>query len=209
MREDLLAAERWAYRRGFFRVAGVDEAGRGALAGPLVAAAVILPADSDLRGLEGLADSKALSPAQRRILFPNIIEVAEAWSFSCVPPWEIDDRGLQEANLKALREAVQSLSPAPELVLVDYYRVERLGLPQWNLVHGDRYSASVAAASVLAKVIRDSLMLTWWTRCPGYGFEAHKGYGTGGHLRSLAEKGPAPCHRRSFRRVLQLSMEVE
>lgn len=208
MRTAFLAAERWAYRRGFHRVAGVDEAGRGALAGPLVAAAVILPPTSGLDDLEGLADSKTLSPARRRALFPRIVRAAESWSFACVPPWEIDEHGLQEANLEAMREAVRALSPSPDLVLVDYYRVEDLGFPQWCLVHGDRFSASVAGASVLAKVIRDSLMLTWWTRCPGYGFETHKGYGTGEHLRRLAESGPAPCHRRSFRGVLQLSMDL-
>ncbi len=203
-----LAAERWARRMGCRRVAGVDEAGRGALAGPLVAAAVILPLEEELGALEGLADSKALSPARRRELFPRILQAAEAWSFACIPPWEIDARGLQEANLSAMREAVLSLRPPPDLVLVDYYTVTGLGIPQWCLVRGDARSSSVAAASVVAKVIRDSLMLTWWTLCPGYGFDSHKGYGTAEHLKRISEKGPAPCHRRSFQGVLQLSMDM-
>nr|WP_303646002.1 ribonuclease HII [Candidatus Solincola tengchongensis] len=194
---------------GFRRVAGVDEAGRGALAGPLVAAAVILPRRVDLGILEGLADSKAISPAHRRRLFPRILEVAEAWSFACAPPWEIDAHGLQEANLAAMREAVQALHPPPDLVLVDFYALTGLGHPQWCLVHGDTRSASVAAASVVAKVIRDSLMLTWWTMYPEYGFDSHKGYGTPGHLRRIAEKGPAPCHRSSFRGVVQTRMDLE
>ncbi len=203
------AAERWAYRMGFERVAGVDEAGRGALAGPLVAVAVILPDLRDLEPLEGLADSKTLAPAVRRRLFSRIVERAEAWSFACVSPAEVDELGLQRANLTALREAVLSLKPLPELVLLDYYRVEDLGIPQWCLVHGDRFSVSVAAASILAKVIRDRLMLSWWTRYPIYGFEAHKGYGTASHLKAVAANGPAPCHRLSFKGVLQMEMDLD
>lgn len=209
MKNPTFAAEKWAYRLGFRRVAGVDEAGRGALAGPLVAAAVILPERVDPRVLEGLADSKVLSPAHRRRLFPRILDVAEAWSFACAPTWEIDARGLQGANLAAMQEAVLALHPRPDLVLVDYYDIEGLELPQWCLVHGDTRSASVAAASVVAKVIRDGLMLTWWTMYPEYGFDSHKGYGTPSHLRRIAEKGPAPCHRSSFRGVMQTRMDLE
>jgi len=200
------APEKWAYRMGFRRVAGVDEAGRGALAGPLVAAAVIFPEEGDRALLELLADSKELSPSRREELFGPILEMAESWSFACVPPWVIDRGGLQEANASALREAVLGLDPPPDLVLVDYFRLPGLGIPQWSLVHADRLSRCVAAASILAKVIRDRLMLSWWVRYPEYGFENHKGYGTRQHLRALAAHGPTPGHRGSFRGVLQLEM---
>lgn len=200
------APERWAYRLGFQRVAGVDEAGRGALAGPLVAAAVILPEEGEEALLSRLEDSKALTPSRRQELFGPIVRAAVSWSFACVPPWVIDVKGLQEANASALREAVMGLTPPPDLVLVDYFRLPGLETPQWSLVHGDRLSWSVAAASILAKVIRDRLMLSWWVRYPEYGFESHKGYGTRQHLRALAALGPTPTHRGSFRGVLQMEM---
>ncbi|MBC7246562.1 MAG: ribonuclease HII [Actinobacteria bacterium] len=200
------AAENWARRLGFARIAGTDEAGRGALAGPLVAAAVVLPPGERWEGLEGLADSKSLTPGRRRELFSRITAAALCWSYACVSPRDIDEAGLQAANVAAMREAVLSLTPAPDLVLVDYYRLEGLGIPQWSLVHGDRLSRSVAAASILAKVIRDHLMLSWWVRYPEYGFEQHKGYGTSFHRRAIALHGPAPCHRGSFRGVQQMRL---
>jgi ribonuclease HII len=203
------AAERWAWRLGYYRIAGTDEAGRGALAGPLVAAAVILPCEGDIYDLEELTDSKLLAPATRKRLFKCILESAEAWSFSCVAPCDIDESGLQPANIKAMREAVLLLEPAPDLVVVDYYRIEKLGIPQWSIVHGDRACRSVAAASILAKVIRDHLM-THWSLChPQYGFESNKGYGTAQHLKALAAHGPLPCHRSSFHGVLQMEMVLE
>lgn len=204
----LRAPERWAWRLGYARVAGTDEAGRGALAGPLVAAAVILPAGADLAGLEGLNDSKLLTPRKRRELFARITDAAEAWSFACSPPALIDGSGLQAANLDAMREAVRLLVPPADLVIVDRYRVRGLGVPQWSLTRGDRNCASVAAASILAKVIRDHLMWFWSLRYPEYGFERNKGYGTGEHLAALGELGPCPCHRASFRGVLQTRMEM-
>ncbi len=200
------AAEKWARRLGFRRIAGTDEAGRGALAGPLVAAAVMLPPGERQDGLEGLADSKSLTPGRRRELFCRITAIADCWSYACVSPWDIDMAGLQAANAAAMRLAVLSLAPPPDLVLVDYYHLEGLDIPQWSLVHGDRVSRSVAAASVLAKVIRDHLMLSWWVRYPEYGFEKHKGYGTSFHRKAIAEHGPAPCHRGSFRGVLQMDL---
>ncbi|RJP26939.1 MAG: ribonuclease HII [Actinobacteria bacterium] len=202
-------AERWARRLGYVRIAGTDEAGRGALAGPLVAAAVILPAKGEIQGLEELTDSKLLTPAARKSLFGLILDNAEAWSFSCISPWDIDEEGLQPANMTAMREAVLSLEPAPDLVVVDYYHVEGLCIPQWSIVHGDRVCRSVAAASILAKVIRDHLMTYWSLHSPQYGFESNKGYGTAQHLKALADHGPLPCHRSSFHGVLQMEMVLE
>jgi len=203
------AAERWAWRRGYRRIAGTDEAGRGALAGPLVAAAVVLPGEGEIYDIEELTDSKLLTPAKRKRLFKIIVESADSWSFSCVAPHDIDRGGLQPANMKAMREAVLMLLPAPDLVIVDYYRITELGIPQWSMVHGDRACRSVAAASILAKVIRDHLMTQWSLWYPQYGFESNKGYGTAQHLKALAAHGPLPCHRSSFHGVLQMEMVLE
>jgi ribonuclease HII len=205
----LATTEKWAWRLGFRSVAGADEAGRGALAGPLVAAAVILPPYEDIEMPLGLNDSKLLSPLSRRRLFRSIIDVAEAWSFACMSPSDIDEKGLQHINIAALRDAIRSLDPAPELVMVDYYRVHDLAIPQWSLVHGDRRCRSIAAASILAKVIRDQLMWVWSLRYPEYGFESNKGYGTAHHMKALAARGPSPCHRASFRGVLQMEMALD
>lgn len=201
-------AERWAWRLGHERVAGTDEAGRGALAGPLVAAAVILPPRRELEGLEGLDDSKLLTPGKRKELFKHIVETAETWAYTCFSPADIDRSGLQVINITAIREAVLSLDPAPDLVVVDYYRVHDLGIPQWSMVHADRLCRSVAAASILAKVVRDHLMWFWSLRYPQYGFERNKGYGTRQHVKALAAHGPSPCHRTSFRNVLQMELEL-
>ena len=204
-----IVAERWAWRLGFRTIAGTDEAGRGALAGPLVAAAVILPPQDLIPGMEELNDSKLLTPATRRRLFTCILANAVAWSFACVAPRDIDEGGLQAANMAAMREAVLSLGTAPDLVMVDYYRIADLGIPQWSIVHGDRSCRSVAAASVLAKVIRDQLMWHWSLCFPQYGFESNKGYGTPWHLKALAAGGPSPCHRSSFHGVLQMEMALD
>ncbi|MFW6113771.1 MAG: ribonuclease HII [Actinomycetota bacterium] len=201
--------EKWAWKLGYCRVAGADEAGRGALAGPLVAAAVILPVDDHIEGLEDLNDSKLLMPSVRRELFRYILSSAEAWAFSCVPAADIDRTGLQANNMAALREAVISLRPAPEMVLVDYYQVSEIGIPQWSLVRGDRTSRNIAAASILAKVIMDQLMWFWSLKYPQYGFETNKGYGTERHVRALRDYGPAPCHRQSFHGVLQMEMKLK
>lgn len=209
LKAGLSAAERWAWRLGYRRIAGTDEAGRGALAGPLVAAAVILPSVERIEGLEEVSDSKLLTPAVRKRLFKRIVEAAESWSFACISAADIDKNGLQKINIAAMREAVLSLEPSPDLVIVDYYRIDGLGLPQLNLVRGDRVCRSVAAASILAKVIRDNLMWHWSLRYPEYGFENNKGYGTAQHLKALAVYGPAPCHRSSFRGVLQMELVLE
>ncbi|OFW55706.1 MAG: ribonuclease HII [Actinobacteria bacterium RBG_19FT_COMBO_54_7] len=205
----LLEPEKWGWRMGYARVAGTDEAGRGALAGPLVAAAVILPEERELAGLEGLTDSKLLAPEKRRQFFRTIIEVAESWNYACVAPGTIDSGGLQPANLSAMREAVAGLKPEPDLVIVDFYKVDDLEIPQWGLVHGDRVCRSVAAASVLAKVIRDHLMMVWAVLYPEYGFEKNKGYGTEQHWKALDELGPLPCHRASFKGVNQMELQLD
>jgi ribonuclease HII len=205
----LVEPERWAWRMGFARIAGTDEAGRGALAGPLVAAAVVLPDAEELAGLEGLTDSKLLTPEKRLQYFRVIAKMAEAWNYACIAPGTIDIGGLQDANLSAMREAVKGLWPDPDMVIVDYYKVHDLGVPQWGLVHGDRVCRSVAAASVLAKVVRDHLMMFWAMRYPEYGFERNKGYGTEEHWKALDAIGPSPCHRASFKGVNQIEMEFD
>jgi len=190
---------------GFSRIAGTDEAGRGALAGPLVAAAVTLPIEVSIDDLD---DSKRLSPRMRKLLFRRIVDAAEDWSWACISAGEIDTYGLQVANLNAMRESVHSLRPPPDLVLVDNYRVDALGIPQWSLTRGDALSRCIAAASVLAKVIRDQLMWFWSLRFPQYGFERHKGYGTKMHIDAINEFGPSVCHRHSYNVVKQMTLEL-
>jgi ribonuclease HII len=145
----------------------------------------------------------------RKQLFRQITSVAVSWSVSCIAACDIDQGGLQPANMAAMREAVHLLAPPPDLVMVDYYRIDSLDIPQWSIVHGDRACRSVAAASVLAKVIRDQLMLHWSLHYPEYGFESNKGYGTLHHLKALAACGPSPCHRSSFSGVLQMELIID
>jgi ribonuclease HII len=190
---------------GFMLLAGVDEAGRGALAGPLVAAAVVLPPDAVLKGVR---DSKKLNPAQREKACGLIVERALAWSWSCVSPGEVDAWGLQEANLRALREAVEGLSVSPDLVVVDWFDIPGLQLPQRGFAHGDALLHCIGAASILAKVTRDRIMRHLHQLYPAYGFDEHKGYGTGRHLDALRDWGPCPLHRRSYRPVSQTRLEL-
>jgi ribonuclease HII len=184
-------------------VAGVDEAGRGPLAGPVVAAAVMLP---PRRTVTGLDDSKALAPAERERVADRIRAGALAWGLGWADPAEIDALNILEATLLAMRRALLALPLAPRHVRVDGNRAPSLaGLPFASgietLVHGDRRDAAVAAASVLAKTWRDAWMVAAATRHPGYGFAVHKGYGTPAHLRALRALGPCPLHRRSFEPV--------
>lgn len=190
---------------GFEFLAGVDEAGRGALAGPLVAAAVVFHPGACP---EGLRDSKKLSPAQREKACGLIIESALGWAWSCISPCEVDELGLQEANLRALREAVEALDPPPDLVVVDWFTIPGLELPQRGFTHGDAMLPSISAASILAKVTRDRIMRHLHLLYPAYGFDEHKGYGTGRHLDALRRWGPCPLHRRSFTPVSQTRMEL-
>jgi ribonuclease HII len=184
---------------GFVVIAGVDEVGRGALAGPVVAAAVVFDPD---RVPEGLDDSKRLSPATRERLAGEIREAALAWSVARVEHDEIDRINVLRATLEAMRAAVASLAPEPDLVLVDGNTpIPQLTRAQRTVVGGDAASVSIAAASILAKVTRDTLMRDYDAVWCGYGFAAHVGYGTRTHWEALRRLGPSPIHRRTFRGV--------
>ena len=184
----------WA-DRGFHAICGIDEAGRGPLAGPVCAAAVIFP-----EGLEipGLNDSKKLTDKKRRELFPIIEEQALAYGIGWASQEEIDDINILQATFLAMSRAVEQLNIRPDLALVDGNRAPTLDLPVETVVKGDSLSASIAAASVLAKVSRDDVMLRMAEEYPGYGFEVHKGYGTKAHYEALRTFGPSPIHRRTF-----------
>ena len=193
---DLGRYERGLREQGFRRVAGVDEAGRGALAGPLVAAAVILPPDFDL---EGIADSKALTANARERAFERIVAEAVAVSVCRVMPARIDRRGLHRSNLWLLRRAVTTLEIEPDYVLSDGFPLPRLPMPNLSIKKGDAVTASVAAASIVAKVTRDRAMDRYHRRFPVYGFDRNRGYGTTEHRDAIREHGPSPIHRYSFK----------
>lgn len=176
-------------------LAGVDEAGRGSLAGPVVAAAVILPPGAEL---PGLTDSKLLQPATRVRLAEAIRVQAVAYAVAAVEASEIDATDILRATLRAMSMAVADLTPPPDLVLVDGNVLPALPVPAQAIVRGDRLVPAISAASVLAKVTRDRIMDGWAVRFPTYGFGQHKGYGTAAHLARIAEHGPCPIHRRSF-----------
>ena len=191
---------------GHHLIAGVDEAGRGPLAGPVAAAAVILPAD--LTGgedwLDGINDSKRLSARQREATAELIRANALAWSVKQVTSREIDRIGIGPAVIKAMWSAVGGLKPTPDGLLLDWVHIKHCPLPYQRVVKGDGKSLSIAAASILAKVARDEQMQRADRRYPGYGFARHKGYGTAEHLRMLAERGPTPIHRRTFNPLRQV-----
>ena len=187
--------EAQAWRAGVARVAGVDEAGRGPLAGPVVAAAVIIAPD---RRIPGLADSKLLPPERREALFAVIHARALGVGVGVVDHETIDRINILQATRAAMGQALAALAVAPELVITDFVALDGLPCPQRNLVGGDRRSASVAAASIVAKVARDRLMRELDAQYPAYGFARHKGYATPEHLAALDRWGPCPIHRRSF-----------
>ncbi|WP_374999630.1 ribonuclease HII [Aeromicrobium sp. CTD01-1L150] len=189
----LYGYERALERRGLDPVAGVDEAGRGACAGPLVAAAVVLE-----RPIRGLADSKLLTPAQREACFARIHERAVDVSVVAIAPGECDRIGLHKANIAALRRALWKLETRPGYVLTDGFPVDGLGVPGLAVWKGDRVAASIAAASVVAKVTRDRIMVELHERYPEYDFATHKGYNTSMHQAALTEHGPCPEHRLSY-----------
>ena len=193
----LYGYERALHRVGLDPVAGADEAGRGACAGPLVAGAVIL-GESKARRIEGLRDSKLLTPLARDRLYDEITRKALAWSVVAVPPAECDRLGMHVANLAALRRALLRLDLAPTYVLTDGFSVDGLGVPGLAVWKGDRVAACVAAASIVAKVTRDRIMAEEHAIYPQYAFDVHKGYCTPLHQERLDAYGPSPTHRRRF-----------
>ncbi len=180
---------------GFGLVCGIDEAGRGPLAGPVVAGAAILPADCTILYLN---DSKKLSEKRREELFLEIQEKAVAWSTGMASPERIDEINILNATYEAMREAIEGLSVLPQVLLNDAVTVPGIALRQVPIIKGDAKSVSIAAASILAKVTRDHMMAEYAKLYPEYGFEKHKGYGTAAHIAALKEFGPCPIHRKSF-----------
>jgi ribonuclease HII len=200
---DLDRYERALRAEGFERVAGTDEAGRGALAGPLVAAAVILPPDFDLTGID---DSKLLTANQREAAYERIVDGATAYVVRRIEPAVIDQRGLHRSNLALLRRCVRALDVVPDYVLTDGFPVPRMPCPSLGVKKGDAVSANVAAASIVAKVSRDREMRRIHKRFPSFGFDHNKGYGTPEHLAVLDRLGPTPVHRLSFACVGQVTL---
>ena len=180
---------------GYKLICGVDEAGRGPLAGPVCAAAVILPPNAEIPGLN---DSKKLTDKKRRELFPIIKEQAVAYNIVLVDHEAIDEMNILQATLHAMEQAIAGLEVKPDLALIDGNRTKEFGVPAKAVVHGDSLSASIAAASVLAKVTRDDVMMCMAEQYPQYGFEIHKGYGTKAHYEALRVHGACPIHRMTF-----------
>ena len=191
--------EREAYRRGYGLVSGIDEVGRGPLAGPVVAAAVILPRHVELPEVK---DSKHLSAAQREACCKDILACASAVGIGCVEAAEIDRVNILQATFKAMIEAIEQLQIRPDFLLIDGPYKLPLPFPQKGIPRGDQRSLSIAAASIVAKVHRDRLMYEYHALYPAYDFARNKGYGTARHLEALRRHGPCPLHRLSFRRVI-------
>lgn len=203
-RSGLRTLESALYRNGLGPVAGVDEVGRGACAGPLVVAACVL-GPNRLNSLAALDDSKRLTETERERLFPLIRRYALAFHVVFIPSVEVDRRGVHVANIEGMRRAVAGLSLRPGYVLSDGFRVPGLPMPSLPVIGGDGAAACIAAASVLAKVSRDRLMVEMNTEYPGYGFAEHKGYSTAAHTSALAERGPCSQHRFSFANVARVA----
>ena len=196
---DWFAFEREAAAAGFQAVCGVDEAGRGPLAGPVYAAAVILPLE---HAIEGINDSKKLSEKKRELLFAQITEQAEAFGIACASVEEIEEYNILNATYLAMKRAVGELEKKADFALIDGNRLPPLSIPAKAVVKGDSLSASIAAASILAKVSRDRFMLQMAELYPQYQFEKHKGYGTALHMQLIRDYGASPIHRRSFLKKL-------
>ena len=193
--EEMLRYERKLWASGCRYIAGVDEVGRGPLAGPVVTAAAILPEDFDLLGVD---DSKKLTPKKRDELFDRIKDAAVCWAIGRREPGRIDEINILNATKEAMLDAVNGLSVRPDHVLIDAVKLPSLEIPQTSLIHGDALSVSIAAASILAKVTRDREMEEMAKVWPGYYFEKNKGYGTKAHYEGLKALGPCPIHRKTF-----------
>jgi ribonuclease HII len=196
------ALRRW----GLYRIAGCDEVGRGCLAGPVVAGAVVL--DPDLH-IPGLADSKMLTAVERERLNDLITARALAWSVAFVDPVEIDALNIHQASLQAMRRAVLALAPLPDAILVDAFRIPDMPIAQRGVLHGDRRCAAIAAASIVAKVSRDRHMMAEHTNAPRYGYDRHKGYATAEHRAAVERFGYSSLHRRSFKPQASLFDRIE
>lgn len=196
---DMFEFEKKHSAEGYKRICGVDEAGRGPLAGPVCAAAVILPEEVDIPGLN---DSKKLTDKKRRELFPIICEKAVAYGIAFSDHNEVDSINILQATYLAMERAIAKLPVKPDFALIDGNRAKDFGIPLETIVGGDGRSASIAAASILAKVTRDDYMLEMADQYPEYGFAVHKGYGTKAHYAALAENGPCPIHRLTFLKKL-------
>ncbi|MDD2533646.1 MAG: ribonuclease HII [Eubacteriales bacterium] len=184
-----------ALSQGYLTIAGIDEAGRGPLAGPVAAAAVILNPHIPILGLN---DSKKLSEVKREILFEQIVKEALAFSVILIDAPTIDQINILEATKSAMREAISHLQITPDLLLIDAVKLDKQPIPFWPIIKGDTLSNSIAAASILAKVSRDRLMINYDRQFPGYGFAKHKGYGTTAHYESIHKLGITPIHRKTF-----------
>lgn len=193
--EDMWQIEDSFYAQGYQVICGVDEAGRGPLAGPVCAAAVILPKHLEI---PGLTDSKKMTDKKRRELFPLIQQQAVAYGIGLASQEEIDEINILQATFLAMERALSQLNVRPDMVLIDGNRERDFGVPVQTVIKGDSLSANIAAASILAKVTRDNLMMELAQQYPQYGFEIHKGYGTKAHYEALRQYGASPIHRRSF-----------
>jgi len=207
---DMLAFEKEVWKSGLFFIAGVDEAGRGPLAGPVVAAAVAFDREPLENGgaeaFAGLTDSKALSEKKREIFFKQLNDCSFAHTaFAVIGPAEIDSINILQATWKAMAAALSALDQVPDLALVDGNPVRGLPCASKNIIKGDAKSLSIAAASIIAKVTRDRIMFEIDAKHPEYGFAQHKGYGTKKHVEAIRKYGPVPCHRKTFRPISELN----
>ena len=202
---DMLLFEGLGYRQGFQAIAGIDEAGRGPLAGPVVAAAVVLPRNHVIPGVD---DSKKLTAARRDALYDRIMAEALAVGVGVSDSQTVDRINILQATLRAMETAVRELSTAPDYLLIDGITETSLHIPQKTVKQGDGRSLSIAAASIIAKVTRDRMMAEYDRQYPGYGFAGHKGYGSAAHLAAIARLGPCPIHRLTFRGVREYSKQA-